>query len=126
MRLLYPPHAGEGGGPEGEVHRFAMVAIQHVTPRDLGGIPVEKIMAIKTTLDVELTAFRDLLDQQRLELQQYAAMGSDVTRAEALTKHFDQQIRKPLDRLERSWAQLGIETARSLLTMQSFAPPAAV
>jgi hypothetical protein len=105
---------------------FAMLAIESVMPKDLSRISVERVLDVKGSLEEELGTFRAFIADQRDELQQLAAITSDDVRAEAFAAHIDAEIKKPLERLERGLNRLGFDTIRSLLTMQTVAPPAAV
>ncbi len=105
---------------------FAMLAIESVMPRDLSRISVERILDVKDSLGEELGTFRAFVSGQREELQRLAGITSDDLRAEAFAAHINTEIKKPFERLERGLNRLGFDTIRSLLTMQTVAPPAAV
>jgi hypothetical protein len=105
---------------------FAMVAIESVMPRDLSAISVDRILDIKGKLDEELATFRAFVAGQQEALQQLARITSRDIRADAFARHINTEIKKPLERLERGLNRLRLETVRSLLTMQTIAPPAAV
>jgi hypothetical protein len=109
-----------------DVAGFAMLAIESVMPKDLSRISVERILNVKDSLEEELDTFRVFIAGQREELQQLASISSGGVRAEAFAKHINSEITAPLERLERGFNQLGFDTIRSLLTMQTVAPPAAV
>lgn len=118
--------AHESRDPRSDVAGFAMLAIESVMPRDLSRISVERILDVKNSLGEELDTFRAFVSGQREELQQLASITSDDVRAEAFAAHINTEIKKPLERLERGLNRLGFDTIRSLLTMQTVAPPAAV
>jgi hypothetical protein len=109
-----------------DVAGFAMVAIESVMPRDLSAISVDRILDIKGKLEEELATFRVFVASQQEALQQLAMITSGDIRADAFAKHINTEIKKPLERLERGLNGLRLGTIRSLLTMQTIAPPAAV
>jgi hypothetical protein len=109
-----------------DVAGFAMVAIESVMPKDLSAISVDRILDVKDKLEEELATFRMFVAGQQEALQQLARISSRDIRADAFAKHIDTEIKKPLERLERGLNRLRLETIRSLLTMQTLAPPAAV
>jgi Family of unknown function (DUF6236) len=116
----------ESPDPRYGVAGFAMLAIESVMHRDLSRISIERILDIKDSLREELGTFRAFVASQQDELQQLAAITSDDVRAEAFAAHINTEIKEPLERLERGLNRLGFDTIRSLLTMQTVAPPAAV
>lgn len=103
---------------------FAALAIDSVMPKNLAEISVERIVEVKNKLEEELTLFKELIESQRHELERLASIGSDDTYVEAFAAHVNSTIKQPLARLERGLKLNNLDTIRSLLTVQTFAPPA--
>ena len=105
---------------------FAMLAIESVMPRHLASISVERILDIKERLGEELGEFRTFVAAQRPELARLASVQSSDIRAEAFAAHIKSEVDRPLERLERGLKLLGFDSIRSLLTVQTVTPPAAL
>lgn len=112
--------------PSDDVVGFAMLAIQSVMPRDLSRISVDRILDIKDRLGEELGAFRAFVASQQPELRRLASIHNSDIRAEAFAANINSEVTKPLENLERGLKRLGFDTIRSLLTVQTLAPPAVV
>jgi hypothetical protein len=126
MRLLAddtvdPPGPGHGGE---DGAGLAMLAIESVMPRDLASVSVERILTTKDDLGEELATFRNFIADQQPELERLAGIRSLDIRAEAFAAHLNTQVKEPLKRLERGLRLQGFDTVRSLLTVQTVAPPA--
>jgi hypothetical protein len=128
IRLLTEGSVGvdRSRDPREEVAGFAMLAIQSVMPRDISRIGIERFLDIKGRLGEELAAFRTFVASQESELRRLASIHNSDIRAEAFAAHVNSEITQPLESLERGLKQLGFDTIRSLLTLQTLAPPAVV
>jgi hypothetical protein len=128
IRLLTDGAMDMYGSPDlsYDVAGFAMLAIESVMPRDLAGISVERILDIKDRLGEELGEFRTFVAAQQPELERLASIHSSDISAEAFAVHINSEIKRPLERLERGLKLLGFDTIRSLLTVQTVTPPAAL
>jgi hypothetical protein len=103
---------------------FAMAAMQYALPANISEITVDQILSAKQSLQEELARFREFVVAQRQELGRLASIQDPGIYAEAFEAHMRSQVTEPLQQLERGLKLCGIETVRSLLTMQTFAPPA--
>jgi hypothetical protein len=115
-------HSGE---PRRDVPGLAMLAIESVMPAHLNQIDADRILEVKDRLQEELTEFKEFIKDQHQELERMAAITSNEIYAEAFAAHVDSAINRPLERLERGYSLCGFDTIRSLLTLQTFTPPAA-
>jgi Family of unknown function (DUF6236) len=103
---------------------FAMLAMEYALPKNMSEISVDQLLATKDTLQEELAQFRGFVATQRQELGRLAGIQDPAIYAEAFTDHMRSQISEPLRQLEHGLRLCGLETARSVLTVQTFAPPA--
>lgn len=112
--------------PRYDVPDFVMLAIESVVPDHLEEIEVDRILEIKNRLQEELTIFKEFVENQRRDLEGLSVIASDEIYAEAFAAHVNSAIRGPLERLERGYKLCKFDTVRSLLTLQTFTPPAAI
>jgi Family of unknown function (DUF6236) len=103
---------------------FAMLAMEYALPKNINEVSVDQLLATKHSLREELAQFREFVAAQRQELERLASIQDPAIYAEAFTHHVRSQVAEPLKQLEHGLKLCGLETVRSVFTMQSFAPPA--
>jgi hypothetical protein len=104
---------------------YIMLALQHVRPKGLSDIPVEKIIECRHDLSEELDAFREYVDSRERELAELASIASDHRQMEAFAEYVQQTIELPLQKLERGMRLHRLDPTRSLVLAGTFVPPAA-
>jgi hypothetical protein len=113
-------------GLDAGVDTYVMLALQHVHPTNLDGVPADKIVQCRETLVDELTTFRSYVAKQHAELADLATIPLKGRRLEAFAEHVEQTIELPLRKLENGLRLLKLQPVRSLLLAGSLAPPAAL
>jgi hypothetical protein len=105
------------------VEAYVMLALQHVIPGDLAGVPPSKIIECREDLASELLAFREYVAAQQADLAELTTLPIARRRLEAFAEHVEQSVELPLRNLEKGMRLLKLEPTRSLLLAGSVAPP---
>jgi hypothetical protein len=105
---------------------FAVLAVETVLPRGLADVPVERVIEARRRLLPQLLAYREFLDSLAPDFVALSAVPDPEVRAAKLRNHVTSKIAQPIESMERTLGQLGLQPARAVLSLQTLAPPAAL
>jgi hypothetical protein len=105
---------------------FGLTALQTAVPKDLAGVPIEKIIEIRQRFGDQFDAWRDYVDAVGVELTQQL---KDVESPQVLRRYLDEAARRyaeaPVDRLRKGLLGVGVDAAEAALNTK-FEIPAAI
>ncbi|MFD9101225.1 DUF6236 family protein [Streptomyces virginiae] len=106
-------------GHETAEARVAMMAVRCVLPADLGHVPVEKIIRLRTQYADEFVAFAAAVDAAAADVMEVAR---EVTDRAAFALHlqaaFDLHVAQPLEALRKAIHGLKMETVSTAFTIK--------
>jgi len=104
-------------------HAFAVLALQTVLPKDLGRVPVTRIIEARRRLLPEMMRYREFLDSLAPTFVEISGIPDPETRAAKLRNHVERNIKQPIETMEREFGRLGLQPVRAVLSLQTLAPP---
>ncbi|MEC4570341.1 DUF6236 family protein [Streptomyces virginiae] len=99
--------------------RVAMMAVRCVLPADLGHVPVEKIIRLRTQYADEFVAFAAAVDAAAADVLEVAREVTDRAAFELhLQAAFDRHVAQPLEALRKAIHGLKMETVSTAFTIK--------
>lgn len=106
-------------GHETAEARVAMMAVRCVLPADLGHVPVEKIIRLRTQYADEFVAFAAAVDAAAADVMEVAGEVTDRAAFELhLQAAFDLHVAQPLEALRKAIHGLKMETVSTAFTIK--------
>ncbi|MFJ9931756.1 DUF6236 family protein [Streptomyces virginiae] len=106
-------------GHETAEARVAMMAVRCVLPADLGHVPVEKIIRLRTQYADEFVAFAAAVDAAAADVMEVAREVTDRAAFELhLQAAFDLHVAQPLEALRKAIHGLKMETVSTAFTIK--------
>ena len=104
---------------------FGLTAIQTIIPKDLAGVPIDKIITIRKRYGGEFDSWRHYIDRVGIELAEQLTC---VESPRVLRTYLDEAARKyaeaPVDRLRKGITSVGVDVISAALNTKFEAPAA--
>jgi len=104
---------------------YATLAVRTVVPAKIDDIPVDKIIKARRKLAAEFDAFRDHLNALADRLADLGRIKDASVLQARLDLMIDRDLRRPIDKLDRTLRRLDLEPAQAIFGLKSLELPAA-
>jgi hypothetical protein len=102
---------------------IAMLAIQAVVPRDVGQLPVKKIIELRQQFKPQFDAFRDAVDTAAAEIAERLQSVEDTAVLRAfLTQEINDRFTAPVRELRKEMRKLNVDTTVASITTKYEVP----
>jgi hypothetical protein len=104
---------------------LANLCLETVIPKDVGNVPVERIIKLRKEHQAELVAFQDYLAAFRTEANKLTEVTDRAAFAEHLKFHYTKTMEPSLKEVRKAFKLMKVESATSIVNV-NFALPAMV